>query len=116
MHYHTFNEAKEKWISRYQRIDYENIIVVLPLINETENVQTYLNAFQKLPHKKVALVTEAYVGQPNTFAYTKEMYDPDSGKNLLSCRKNNKFFQWRCLDYFDYGTFLRSGEIKARKL
>lgn len=116
MHYTSFEQAKEKWYNRYSRVDFDNIIVVLPLLAEGKQTQTLLDEFQNLPYKKVALVTEEYAGQPNTFVYTKEMFDPNGDKNLLSYRTNNRLLQWRYLDWFDYSIFLKSGKVKKRNI
>ena len=115
MHYNTFEAAKIKWEERSKRIDTENIVIILPLINE-ESVDTLLEKFDELPYKKVALVTEEYKDHPNTFVYTQEIYDRNGNENLLSYRKDNKVLKWRYLDYFDYAKFLKTGEIKSRKL
>lgn len=116
MHYTTFEEAVEKWKTRCNRIDFDEVVVVLPLLSEGERTELLLDDFQKIPYKKVALVTDEYAGHLNTFAYSKAMFDPNGADNLLSYRKNNKLLQWRYLDYFDYNGFLKNGEINARRI
>ena len=116
MHYKTFNEAQEKWHERCKRINFDNIVVVLPLINETEDISSILQEFNKLPYKKVALLNYKQQGVENTYQYSKDQFDCDGSENLLSYKKSNKFLQWRYLDYFDYVEFINSGKIQKRNI
>lgn len=116
MHYRSFRQAREKWLQRFRRLDADNIVVVFQVLKEAQEDPSVLETFQRIPYKKIALVTDEYAHYPNTFAFTKEMFDPNGEENLLHYRKSNKLLQWRYLDYFDYGAFLKTGEIKKRKI
>lgn len=116
MHYKTFNEAKEKWHERCKRINFENIVVVFPLINETEDIDLILQEFYKLPYKKVALLNYKQQGVGNTYQYSEDQFDRRGSENLLSYKKGNKILQWRYLDYFDYVEFINSGKIQKRNI
>lgn len=116
MHYRSFEEGKKKWEERCGRIDFENVVIVLPLVNITEDVTSMLDRFNALPYKKVALVNQSQPTAENTYVYTKEEFDYEGTENLLSYRKENKFYQWRYLDCFNYVEFINTGRIEKRPL
>lgn len=56
MHYCTFDEAKEKWISRCRRISYDNIYVLMTLSeNMPDNI---VWEFDRLLYRHKAILTE----------------------------------------------------------
>ena len=116
MHYKTFDEACQKWYERCKRIDFENIVVMLPLMGEAEDVEQMLQDFNTLPYKKVALLNYKQKVQDNSYQYCEDEFDCNGMENLLSYRKNNKFLQWRYLDHFDYIEFINSGRIQKRNI
>ena len=54
MHYKTFDQAKEKWNQRKQRIDYSNIFIIQTLPSATEE---RIRAFDTLPFENKMLIT-----------------------------------------------------------
>ncbi len=117
MHYETFDEGRKKWKERCKRINWNNIVIVYPLLNETEDVGYLLDGFNVLPYKKVALINcETNSIVENIYKFTKDEFDHMGAENLLSYRKHNKLWQWRYLDYFDYVEFINTGAIKTRNI
>ena len=101
MHYLSFEEAKNKWIERYKRIDYSNIYVILDIGPDEKSVPTLLKEFDRLKYKrKVALVTSKYKGDNyfNISCYDTPWhpgqifeFNPKTGKRYLN--------EW---DYVDF--------------
>lgn len=116
MHYSSFEQAQQKWVDRCKRINYENIVLILPMLAETGKVEKILERFNKLPYQKVALLNATQELVENSFRYSKEQFDYEGTENLLSYRANNKFWQWRYLDYFDYVEFINTGRICEKRL
>lgn len=55
MHYHSFEEAREKWNERKQRVDFSNLYIIQLVANGI--TQEYLDKFSALPYKQKLLVT-----------------------------------------------------------
>lgn len=103
MHYKTFDEAKEKWNSRKQRIDYSNIYIAQTIASgaTAEDVER----FNALPYKHKMLITkdtgicgEGIVTHP---VFSKNNYESGEFlryKSLISCK--------RYMDEIDYIGFL----------
>ena len=86
------------------------------MLAEKENVGEILERFNRLPYRKVALLNETQDIKENSFRYSKEQFNHEGTENLLSYRANNKFLQWRYLDYFDYVEFLNTGKVCEKRL
>lgn len=102
MHYCTFDEAKEKWISRCRRISYDNIYVLMTLSeNMPDNI---VWEFDRLPYRHKAILTEKDFKEVESAHYmpikkrNNEIYD--------LCRYKSKVTGRRWLDDFDYVRFL----------
>ena len=109
MHYHSFEEAKNKWIERSKRINYENIYVVMELGIYT--TQDLFDEFNNIVYKnKVAIINDLISGN----SFKMGIYDKGykSGK-LLEFK--TPYSLKRYLDEFDYISFLNTGDIKPRK-
>lgn len=111
IHYQSFNEAKQKWIERYKRINYDNICIIMETgISTTDKVK---NEFQKLPYdKKVIIVDEEDGLYPEAFFVDIYKQDYSWGKLLFQDTYYGKG-QYLNLDRFDYVEFLNSGVIQS---
>lgn len=100
MHYTSFEEAKEKWLERSKRICWDNIVLMFT----DRDGCTYedIEAFDKLPYKKVIFTNKEYPDIKSHF-YIKG-FEQDESVGILSCRKDR--FGRRYLDDFDYVSFL----------
>lgn len=102
MHYHTFDEAKNKWIERGNRIDYENVNIILEAGNGL--TQELYDAFKALPYKNKVIIAQPGIIEGDDIIpmdiYNKNFCD---GKIFLY---QNKYSPKRYLDKFDYVSFL----------
>lgn len=115
VHYKTFEEAKEKWESRFNRVNYENIFVIMDRgMDASDDV---LDAFYRLPfeHKVFFTHKEDPERWPNNFRfsfYTAENYF--SGSLYANIRCGIEVLHW--MDEFDYVQWLNDGSIRHTKL
>lgn len=104
-HYKNFDEAKRKWIERYQRINWDNMFFIWEFYDTLyENRLLYDFDKAELPGKKILLLHREILGVKNSF--------------VLSCYKEDlptaKVFEYRgfsgkrYLDEFDYVSFLNT--------
>lgn len=103
MHYNSFEEAKEKWIERYKRIDYDNIYVILDVGPEKEFKPSLLKEFDKLSYNhKIALVPSKYKGKNY---YSISCYDNNwhSGQIFEFNPKTGKKYlhEWDYVEFFN---------------
>ncbi len=102
-HYKTFEQAKSKWIERYNRVNYDNIFFIYEFYDDIYD-EKLVYEFEEIPYKKVILTHKKIDGLKNDF--------------VLTCYKENKpvakVFRYkglsgkRYLDEFDYVSFLNN--------
>lgn len=102
MHYHSFEEAKEKWNERKQRVNYANIFIVQTIAGELK--REMVDAFSALPYKNKLLITrendfgcDCNVTHP---IFSKANYKPGEFlkfKTIFSCKRH--------MDDIDYVEF-----------
>lgn len=101
MHYKSFNEAEEKWNKRFERINTNNLFVILDIGPQVDPL--LMEKFYKLNRKnKIALVPKNY-NSPQCFGiscYNENWhpgnlyeYDPKTGKKYLN--------EWNYVDFFN---------------
>lgn len=104
-HYTSFEEAKEKWDKRKERINYKNIYIVSTFCNpiEVENFnKKIVEDFNKINYKKVILVDKSY-GFDNEFIIKKPKKAPDHGWLLYNY---NKLLLWKkVFNKFNFNAF-----------
>ena len=107
MHYSTFEDAKTKWRERCQRIQWDNIFLMMT----DRDGCTYedMLSFDKLPNKKVIFTHKEYPEIESSF-YIKGFENNDS-IGILSEKKN--IWGKRYLDDFDYVSFLNTKEVES---
>ncbi len=101
MHYHSFSEAKEKWLERGKRINYDNIsvIVEIPYVPSEEIIEK----FEKLPYKKVMLTDKKMLSRGENYQTLKSYKNQYPGKTF---KYVHRFGVKRNFDEFDYVAFL----------
>lgn len=115
MHYPDFNTAREKWIERTKRIDFDNVLVIFDSLNfDTDKNQVEL--FNEIKFKKVIFIKKDFINVENSFVFDKFVPNYEKGETLLNYLEDNKFYQWRYLDYFDYVQFINSGKIQNKSI
>ena len=109
-HYHSFQEAVDKWNERCQRINNENLFVLMEMGRGTS--KNLLQRFFSLPYEyKFALVN----GEYPEFLHTKKLkfYDvfgPESNATILNYRKGFMSYK-RYLHEFDFVKWLNKESL-----
>ena len=111
VHYKTFEEAKEKWETRFLRVNYDDIFIVMD--RGMDSRDEILDEFYQLQYKHKIFFTHKDNPNrwPNNFRfsfYTEEKY-------ASGCLYNNKWkgveaHHW--MDEFDYVFWLNEGTIR----
>ena len=106
MHYKSFAEAKEKWLARTQRINFENLYILMSERNGCTHEQ--IQEFDALPYpRKVIFTQRPYPKIKSVFHIPGFENEPQLGV-LTDFRPG--FFRRRYLDAFDYVSFL-NGDV-----
>ena len=112
VHYHSFEEAKQKWESRFKRVNYNNIFIIMERgMNPNEVI---MDEFESLPYKNKVFLSsitqsERWPHNYNFSFYTEDRYVEGNIYNMF----NIGVYQYRWLDEFDYVTWLNSGIIQT---
>lgn len=103
MHYKNFDEAKKKWDERKERINYDNMFVMMTDKNgcTEEDIKT----FDELPYKNKVIFTHKEYPKYKS-AYYMKGFEREGEVGILSDWKPGKFLFRRYLDNFDYVSFL----------
>lgn len=112
IHYHTFEEAKTKWEERFERINYDNLFIVMD--KGMYVAEDILDRFTSLPYDYKVCFSERndFNRWPYNFCfsyYTEKLYNVGNVYNSF----NVGLAQYRWLDEFDYVTWLNSGQIQC---
>lgn len=102
MHYKTFDEARDKWIERSKRVDFDNIFLMMT----DRNGCTYehIAEFDALPYKNKVVFTHKPYPEFKSAYYIKGFED----KEMVGVLSDDKpgLLKRRWLDDFDYVKFL----------
>lgn len=111
VHYHSFEEAAEKWNARFARVNYDNIYIIMDRgMDATDEV---LDRFHSLPYDRKVFFThkEDSLRWPCTFRFS--YYNENDFKNAYMYTKVKRgLFEYRILDEFDYVKWLNDGTIQ----
>lgn len=101
-HYDSFEDAKEKWQSRIQRINYDNICYIMDFYDSAYDAKL-IDEFNQLDlDNKVILIHNKNIKKDNTFCFRYEEDKIPNGKLFMFHGLSGKRF----LDEFDYVSFL----------
>lgn len=107
LHYNSFKEAREKWVERVKRINYENLFLIM----ENPDVSTeIISAFNDLEYEKKVIITGAGYQNGSTIFRINNFYDNDYFDGKLF----GFVHRWgirRYLDVFNYIDFLNEGRL-----
>ena len=104
-HYHSVDEALNKWKERTGRVKYDNLLVLMDGDNCTDS---QVKAFDQLPHpKKVIITMKEYPQYSSVFAINRKDYP--QGK-LLEFGLLHGGARW--YELFDYVNFFNTGGIR----
>lgn len=105
MHYRSFDEAKNKWIERTKRINFENLYVMM--VQGSDCTDQMVEEFDKLPYsKKVIFVGKPYPNIQSAVCIQGTALKDGSVIDL--CQYKSKYTGKRFIDDFDYVSFLNS--------
>lgn len=115
VHYHSFDEARDAWIRRFRRVNYDNIFLVMDRGMDAR--EEILDRFHALPyaHKVFFTHREDPVRWPDTFRlsyYTERDFRPAHMYTFV----RRGLLQYRILDEFDYVHWLNTGVIRRSPL
>lgn len=106
VHYHTFEEAVQKWKQRYARMNKNNIFVMM---SERDGC-TYedLQAFDRLPYKNKIVLTKKKYPEIKSAVYISGFEDKDQLGDVFRMRKMLSLTKY--YDEFDFVKWLNEGE------
>ena len=103
MHYHSFEEAKDKWNARKARINYDNIYILY--VTDGEVTKEKIDEFESLPYKNKLMIT-----RPNEFEsgcmVTHPIFDSPNYKSGKILEQKSLFSLDKYMDDIDYVEFL----------
>lgn len=109
-HYKSFEEAKEKWVERSKRVNYDNIVVMMEFYDGIHD-EKLIESFKQVPYKKMILTHKDHDED-----YTTAIHCFDD--NLDMAEIGGKIFRYngntgkRFYDEFDYIEFLNRNNEK----
>lgn len=102
MHYETFEEAKRKWCERAERVDMNNVFLMMS--DKNGCTEADIAAFDALPYNNKVIFTHIPYPQYKSAYYIKG-FENNGEVGILTDDKPG-FFKRRWLDDFDYVSFL----------
>ena len=112
MHYHSFEEAKDKWNARKERMDYDNLFVIM----ESQKCdKSIVEKFDRLPYNHKAIITDRKYSDIKCSIAMKEGFY-EKGYHNGKLLEYPKYGLRRYLDRFDYVSFFNRGMVKRRFL
>ena len=106
MHYKSFSEAREKWVERSARVDYDDLFIIMSDRNGC--TREHIAAFDALPYPHRVIFTHRPYPEFKSAFYIKGFEDQEE-VGVLSDWKPG-FWKRRWLDAFDSVAFL-NGDI-----
>ena len=106
-HYLSFKEAKEKWVERSKRVNYDNIVIMMEFYDGIHD-EELIELFKTIPYKKMILTHKDH---NDNYTTTIHCFDD----NLDMTEIGGKIFRYngitgkRFYDEFDYIKFLNEG-------
>jgi len=110
MHYNNFNEAKNKWDERKNRVNFDNIFIIMEAQKSSEES---LLQFNTIPYNNKVVLTDGRC--PNiqkSFSIENNFYDNQYWPGKLL--EYSKYGIKRYMDVFDYVYFFNSKKIRKR--
>ncbi len=106
MHYKTFEQAKEKWIERSKRINWNNLFFLFEVKPTTSSES--IKEFESLIAKNKAMISFGVNAKSESLTNVKIKGEYVDG---IAVKYQSKFSAKRWLDEFDYVTFL-NGQVE----
>ena len=103
-HYNSFSEAQEAWKRRAQRVNMDNVYVIMT--DKDGCTYGHLKRFEELPYKNKVIFTHKKYEEFRS-AYYIPGFEDDGEVGILSDWKP-QFFKRRWLDDYDYVNFFNN--------
>lgn len=103
MHYPSFDEAKRIWEKRTERINRDNLYVIL--VQQNGCTEELLKKFDELPYKHKLALTACPMPEIKCSYYISGSEQPN-GDVMDLCKYKGKFTGRRWIDDYDYVGFL----------
>lgn len=103
MHYPSFDEAKRIWEKRTERINRDNLYVIL--VQQNGCTEELLKKFDELPYKHKLALTARPMPEIKCSYYISGSEQPN-GDVMDLCKYKGKFTGRRWIDDYDYVGFL----------
>lgn len=105
LHYHSFNEAQTAWNKRKERLNRENLFILIAAFDKVE--EDKVARFERLPFKNKVFIVERLMPQYKS-AYCISGHEKEGLKTLNSY---TGFFGKRLYDYFDFVHWFNTGKF-----
>ncbi len=114
VHYKSFEEAREKWVERYKRVNYDDLFIIMDRGLDAKD--EILDEFYQLPYEHKVFFTNKtdHVRWPDNFRFS--FYSPE--KYFSGCLYKNEWKRMEVhhwLDEFDYIRWLNEGIIAIKQ-
>ena len=106
MHYKSFEEARDKWIQRSRRVDFDNLFVIMT--DKSGCTEEQIRRFDGLPYANKVIFTHKAHSELQSAYYIKG-FEEEKEVGILTDWKPT-FWKRRWLDEFDYVDFLNRKE------
>ncbi len=107
VHYRSFEEARQKWMQRRQRIDRANLFVVFEYVNLEEDSETW-RRFCALPFDNKVILTGDTAFEHPDLVHIDLYNEPYQEGKIFAIKPDTVLHRW--LDDFDYVSFLNKGK------
>lgn len=110
VHYKSVEEARAKWEARYQRINYDDLYIVMD--RGIEAKEEILDAFHDLPYEHKVIFSQFDDPQRWPCNYRPSFYSAENYVNGAMYKSIQKgMFRYHWMDEFDYVRWLNEGTI-----
>lgn len=103
MHYESFEEAKNKWMERAQRVNFDNLYVIFECALDVDIDHPYYKKFKQLPFARKRMITYAPKIRDKEIVHCSFYHDNYYPGKIL--KYPNGYSKKRYLDRFDYVSF-----------
>ena len=107
LHYDSFEEAKEKWNVRKERVNFDNIFLIM--VQDMHDGIDLLREYDNLPYNKLVFTINDYPDIKSAIHIEGTTKD---GNMKDMCSYESRFSAHRLIDRFDYVDYLNGVPVK----
>lgn len=109
MHYESFEQAVAKWNERKERINYDNLYIIMEAQRCTSDI---LAKFNDIPYANKVILTDGISEIAHSFPIRSDFYGESYWPSKLLEYPPRGLYRY--MEQFDYVTFINKGKIKKR--